>query len=149
MSLQDRLRDDLKLALKSKDECKLSVVRVLLAECKNEEKARMHALDDGEVVEVIGREAKRRKESIEAFQAGNRSDLVANEEAALKIITTYLPEQMGRDEVVIIVQEVVEATGAAGPKDKGRVMSQLMPRVKGKADGKMVNEIVTELLASL
>jgi len=149
MSLQDRLRDDLKLALKSKDECKLSVVRVLLAECKNEEKARMHALDDVEVVEVIGREAKRRKESIEAFQAGNRADLVANEEAALKIITTYLPEQMGRDEVVAIVREVVEATGAAGPKDKGRVMSQLMPRVKGKADGKMVNEIVTELLGSL
>ena len=149
MSLQDRLRDDLKLALKSKDECKLSVVRVLLAECKNEEKARMHVLDDVEAVEVIGREAKRRKESIEAFRAGNRADLVANEEAALKIITTYLPEQMGRDEVFDIVREVVEATGAAGPKDKGRVMSQLMPRVKGKADGKMVNEIVTELLGSL
>ena len=149
MSLQDRLRDDLKLALKSKDECKLSVVRVLLAECKNEEKARMHVLDDVEAVEVIGREAKRRKESIEAFRAGNRADLVANEEAALKIITTYLPEQMGRDEVVAIVREVVEATGATGPKDKGRVMPQLMPRVKGKADGKMVNEIVTELLGSL
>ena len=149
MSLQDRLRDDLKLALKSKDACKLSVVRVLLAECKNEEKARMHVLDDVEVVETIGREAKRRKESIEAFQAGNRPDLVANEEAALKIITTYLPEQMSRDEVVAVVREVVEAAGAAGPKDKGRVMSQLMPRVKGKADGKMVNEIVTELLGNL
>lgn len=149
MSLQDRLRDDLKLALKSRDECKLSVVRVLLAECKNEEKARMHLLDDGEVVDVIGREAKRRKESIEAFQAGKRPDLVANEEAALKIITTYLPEQMSRDEVVGVVREVLEATQAAGPKDKGRVMSQLMPRVKGKADGKMVNEIVTELLGSL
>jgi len=149
MSLQDRLRDDLKLALKSKDECKLSVVRVLLAECKNEEKARMHALDDAEVIEVIGREAKRRKESIEAFQAGNRPDLVASEEAALKVITIYLPEQMGRDEVVAVVREVVEATGAAGPKDKGRVMSQLMPKVKGKADGKMVNEIVTEMLGNL
>ena len=149
MSLQDRLRDDLKLALKSKDECKLSVVRVLLAECKNEEKARMHLLDDGEVIEVIGREAKRRKESIEAFRAGGRADLVANEEAALKIITAYLPEQMSRDEVVTVVREVVEATGAAGPKDKGRVMSQLMPKVKGRADGKMVNEIVTELLANL
>jgi uncharacterized protein YqeY len=149
MSLQDRLRDDLKLALKSKDVCKLSVVRVLLAECKNEEKARMHLLDDGEVVDVIGREAKRRKESIEAFQAGKRPDLVANEEAALKIITTYLPEQMSRDEVLAVVCEVVGATQAAGPKDKGRVMSQLMPMVKGKADGKMVNEIVTELLGSL
>jgi uncharacterized protein YqeY len=149
MSLQDRLRDDLKLALKSKDVCKLSVVRVLLAECKNEEKARMHLLDDGEVVDVIGREAKRRKESIEAFQAGKRPDLVANEEAALKIITTYLPEQMSRDEVLAVVREVVGATQAAGPKDKGRVMSQLMPMVKGKADGKMVNEIVTELLGSL
>jgi len=149
MSLQDRLRDDLKLALKSKDECKLSVVRVLLAECKNEEKARMHGLDDGEVIEVIGREAKRRKESIEAFQAGNRPDLVANEEAALKVITAYLPEQMSRDEVVAVVREVLEATGAAGPKDKGRVMSQLMPKVKGKADGKMVNEIVTEMLGNL
>jgi len=149
MGLQDRLRDDLKLALKAKDECKLSVVRVLLAECKNEEKARMHLLDDAEVVDVIGREAKRRKESIDAFRAGNRQDLVDNEEAALAVITTYLPEQMSRDEVVAVVREVVETTGASGPKDKGRVMSQLMPRVKGKADGKMVNDIVTELLASL
>ncbi len=149
MGLQDRLRDDLKLALKAKDECKLSVVRVLLAECKNEEKARMHLLDDAEVVDVIGREAKRRKESIDAFRAGNRQDLVDNEEAALAIITTYLPEQMSRDEVVAVVREVVETTGASGPKDKGRVMSQLMPRVKGRADGKMVNDIVTELLASL
>ena len=149
MGLQDRLRDDLKLALKAKDECKLSVVRVLLAECKNEEKARMHLLDDAEVVDVIGREAKRRKESIDAFRAGNRQDLVDNEEAALAIITTYLPEQMSRGEVVAVVREVVETTGASGPKDKGRVMSQLMPRVKGRADGKMVNDIVTELLASL
>ncbi|MBN1857055.1 MAG: GatB/YqeY domain-containing protein [Dehalococcoidia bacterium] len=149
MSLQDTLRADLKVALKQGDKCRLSIVRILLAECRNEEKARMHALDDDGVIDVLSREARKRKESIEAFRAGNRPDLVAEEEAALAIITPYLPEQMGRDELIVVAREAVTASGATGPKDRGRVMSQLMPKVKGKASGKDVNEVVTELLAEL
>ena len=109
----------------------------------------MHALDDTGVIEVLSREAKKRKESIDAFRAGERPDLIGDEEAALAIITEYLPEQMTRDALVDVAREVIVATEAAGPKDKGRVMSQLMPKVKGKASGKDVNEVVIELLAGL
>ena len=147
MSLQDRFRDDLKVALKQRDSCRLSIVRILIAECRNEEKAKMHALDDAGVIDVLSREARKRKESIDAFGAGGRPDLVTEEEAALAIITEYLPEQMGREELVAVAREAVAAVGATGPRDKGRVMSQLMPKVKGKASGKDVGDVVTELLA--
>ncbi len=147
MGLQDSLRDDLKLALRQRDSCRLSILRVLLAECRNEEKARMRALDDTEVIDVLSREARRRGESIDAFRAGNRSDLVAAEEAALAVIKEYLPAQMTREEIVQAARDAIAAVGAHGPKDKGKVMSHLMPMVKGKADGKEVNEVVTELLS--
>lgn len=149
MGLQNKLRDDLKVALREKDSGRLSIIRVLLAECKNAEIARMHALDDSEVIEVLSREAKRRVESIEAFQSGSRPDLVTCEEQALAVIKEYLPAPMSRDEVAQLARESIAAVGASGPKDKGKVMSHLMPSVKGKADGKEVNEIVTELLSSL
>ena len=139
----------MKVALKQRDSSRLSIIRVLLAECHNEEIARQRALDDSGIIEVLSREARRRKESIEAFQAGNRPDLVAEEEAALAVITGYLPEPMSRDEIVAVVRDVVVEVGATGPGDKGRVMSQLMPKVKGKASGKDVNDIVVELLAGL
>lgn len=147
MALQERLREDLKVALKGHDACRVSIIRVLLAECRNEEKARMKALDEAGVVDVFSREAKRRKESIDAFRAGKRPDLVAEEEAALAVIQEYLPEQMGRDELVAVVREAIAATGAQDPKDRGKVMGHVMPRVKGRASGKDVGEIVTELLA--
>jgi uncharacterized protein YqeY len=148
MGLQDKLRDDLKVALRGRDACRLSIVRVLLAECKNEQIARMHALDESETVEVLKREARRRKESIEAFQAGKRPDLVAQEQATLAIINEYLPEQMSRDSLVAAAREAIAAAGASGPKDKGKVMAKLMPVVKGKADGKDVSDVVSQLLGA-
>ncbi len=149
MGVQDRLREDLKVALRERNSERLSIIRVLLAECKNAEIARMHALDDAEVIEVLSREAKRRVESIDAFRSGGRSDLVTCEEEALAVIKEYLPAQMSRDEVVRLARESITVVGATGPKDKGKVMSHLMPSVKGKADGKEVNEIVTEMLSTL
>ncbi len=149
MGLQEKLRDDLKVALRAHDAPRLSIIRVLLAECKNGEKACMHLLDESETIEVLKHEAKRRKESIEAFQAGKRPDLVAEEEAALAVINEYLPEPMSREAIVIAAREVIAATGASGPKDKGRVMSKLMPLVKGKADGKDVSDVVSELLGAV
>ena len=148
MGLQEKLRDDLKLALRQQDALRLLIIRVLLAECRNEEKARMHALDEGEVIDVLSREARRRNESIEAFRAGGRADLVQEQEAALAIIREYLPAQISRDELVTLAREAVRAVGASSLKDKGKVMSHLMPQVKGKAEGKDVNEVVTELLAA-
>ncbi len=149
MGLQERLRDDLKVALRQKDSCRLSILRVLLAECRNEEKARMRALDEAEIIEVLSREVKRRGESIEAFRSGVRPDLLTGEEAALAVIKEYLPAQMSRDEILQAAREAVASVGATDPKDKGKVMSHLMPAVKGKAEGKEVNEVVTELLSSL
>jgi uncharacterized protein len=149
MGLQETLREDLKRALRQHDACRLSIIRVLLAECRNEEKARMHALDEGEVIEVFGREARRRNESIDAFRAGNRPDLVSEQEAALAIIKEYLPAPMSRDEVVALAREAIASVGATSLKDKGKVMSHLMPAVRGKADGKDVNEVVTGLLSAM
>lgn len=120
-----------------------------MSEVKNAEIAARKPADDDIVLEVIAREAKRRRESIEAFRQGNREDLVAKEEAELAILMTYLPAQMTRDEIVKAARQVVETVGAKGPGDKGRVMSQLMPQLKGKADGKLVSDVVTELLATV
>ena len=149
MGLQERLREDLKLALRQQDACRLSIIRVMLAECRNEEKAKMHALDEGEVIDVLSREARRRNESIEAFRGGNRADLVQEQEAALAVIKEYLPEPMSRDELERLAREAVVAAGASSMKDKGKVMSHLMPLVKGKAEGKDVNEVVTGLLSAM
>ena len=150
MGLQDKLREDLKLALRQQDACRLSIIRVMLAECRNEEKARMHdPLSEGEVIDVLSREARRRNESIDAFRAGNRPDLVQEQEAALAVVREYLPAQMSRDELVKLAREAVVAVGASGLKDKGKVMSHLMPMVKGKAEGKDVNEVVMGLLSEM
>jgi uncharacterized protein len=150
MGLQDQLREDLKVALRQRDACRLSIIRVLLAECRNSEKALMHApLTEGEVLDVLSREAKRRNESIDAFRAGNRLDLVSEQEAALAVIKEYLPAQMGHDEIVSLARDAIAAVGATGMKDKGKVMAHLMPAVKGKADGKEVNEVVTGMLTAM
>jgi uncharacterized protein YqeY len=149
MGLQEKLREDLKLALRQRDACRLSIIRVMLAECRNEEKAKMHALNEGEVIDVLAREARRRNESIEAFRAGNRPDLVQEQEAALAVVREYLPAPMSRDELVTLAREAVSAVGASGMKDKGKVMQHLMPAVKGKAEGKDVNEVVTGLLSAM
>jgi uncharacterized protein YqeY len=149
MGLQDKLRDDLKLALRQREAGRLLIIRVLLAECRNEEKARMHLLDEAETIEVLGREARRRNESIDAFRAGHRPDLVSEQEAALAIIKEYLPAPMSHDEVMALAKAAIASVGASSLKDKGKVMSHLMPAVRGKADGKDVNEIVTGLLSAM
>ncbi|MDH4299827.1 MAG: GatB/YqeY domain-containing protein, partial [Dehalococcoidia bacterium] len=100
------------------------------------------------VLDVIGKEVKRHRESIEAFKKGNRDDLVAQEEAELAVLISYLPEQMSREQVIAAARQAIDAVGAKGPSDKGKVMGQLMPQLKGKADGREVSEIVSELLAA-
>jgi hypothetical protein len=126
----------------------VSTLRLLLSEIRNAEIAQQKPADDSKVLDVIAREVKRRRESIEAFKQGNRSDLVAQEEAELAVLVTYLPEQMSREEIVATARQVIDTIGAQGPGDKGKVMSQLMPQLKGKADGKEASDIVTELLAA-
>ncbi|MDD5339468.1 MAG: GatB/YqeY domain-containing protein [Dehalococcoidales bacterium] len=144
--LQQKITEDMKQAMKSGDAVKRDTLRMLLSSIKNAEGAKLAALDEGEVLSVVSKEVKRHVESIDAFKKGNRDDLVAKEEAELKILQSYMPEQLSRDDIVKIAKEVVAAVGAAGPGDKGKVMQQLMPKLKGKADGKVVNEVVMELL---
>ena len=147
MSLQQKLMDDLKAAMKSGDKLRQSVIRMVRAKMKNAEIEKRGALDDGEVIKAIARDVKPHKESIAAFKEGDRDELAEKEEAELAILMEYMPQQMSRDEVTAIVKQVIEETGAAGLQDKGKVMGKIMAQVSGKADGKEVNQIVTELLA--
>jgi len=149
MTLKDNIQEAVKRALKQQQRVEVATLRLLLSEIKNAEIAQQKSADDSKVLDVIAKEAKRRRESIEAFKQGNRSDLVAQEEAELAILMSYLPEQMSREEIVAMARQVIDAVGVQGPSDRGKVMSQLMPQLKGKADGKEVSDIVTELLAAV
>jgi uncharacterized protein YqeY len=148
ITLKDKIQEALKGALKRQQGVEVSTLRLLLSEIKYAEIAQQKAADDNKVLDVISKEVKRHRESIEAFRQGNRSDLVAQEEAELAILMGYLPRQMSRAEIVAAARKVIGAIGAKSPGDKGKVMSQLMPELKGKADGKEVSEIVSELLAT-
>jgi len=148
LALQERLMADLKKAMKSGDKTRLSVVRMARAAIKNAEIAKGNPLDDAGVIDVLSKEAKQHRESIAEFSKAKRQDMVAGEEAELAVILEYLPQQMSREEVVTIARQVIEEVGAQGPRDKGRVMSKLMPQLKGKAEGRLINEIVTQLLGN-
>lgn len=144
--LKLKLSDDLKQAMKSGDTVKRSVLRFVMSSIHNAEIAKQSDLDNSDILGVISKEVKQRQESIEAFKQGNRADLVEKEEKELAIIQAYLPEQLSREEIVTAAQQIISKVGAQGPPDKGKVMKELMPAMKGKADGKVINEVVSELL---
>ena len=148
MTLAQKIRGDLDGAIRQKDKVRCSVLRLALASMKNAEIAQQKTLDEDGILGVIDKEAKQRRESIEAFERGNRQDLVAQEKSELDILLEYLPEQMSHEEIVDAARKVISEIGATGPKDKGKVMSQLMPQLKGKAQGQEVNAVVSELLSS-
>ena len=144
--MRDKLADDLRQAMKTGDKPCVEVLRLLRAAVKNAEIAQQKPLEDPDVFAVIAKGAKQRRESIAEFQKGNRTDLVAKEEAELSILLEYLPQQMPRDEIIAAARQVIEEVGARGPGDKGKVMQKLMPQLKGRAEGRDINEVVTELL---
>jgi len=146
MTLQEKVAADLNQALKGGAKTRVSVLRLVKAGVKNAEIAKGAPLDDAGVIDIIVRQVKRNRESIAEFARGNRQDLVAKEEAELATLLEYLPKQMSREEVVAAARQVMEQVGARGPGDKGKVMSQLMPQLKGRADGREVSDIVAELL---
>jgi len=146
--LKQKLVEDLKQALKGGDKVRRSVIRLVMAAIKNAEIARQVTLDDADILGIIAKEARQRRESIEAFRQGNRQDLVTQEEAELAILNQYLPQQMSREEIITEARRVIEEVGARGPGDKGKVMSKLIAQLKGKADGREINTVVTELLTS-
>ncbi len=138
----DHLLADIKVAMKARESERLETLRFLHAEIKNFEINERKEPTDDEVAAIVGKAIKSRQDSIEQFQAGGREDLVAREQAQLEICKAYQPEQLGEAEIEALVDEVIEQTGAAGKKDTGKVMKELMPRVKGKADGRMVSAIL-------
>lgn len=146
-SLKQKLMDDLKQAMRGGDEVRRSVIRLVMAAIKNAEIARHAAVDDGDILGIIAKEVRQRGESIEAFKQGNRQDLVAREEAELAVLQQYLPQQMARDEVMEAARRVIEEVGASGLSDKGKVMPKLIAQLKGRADGREINAVVTELLS--
>jgi len=145
--LQQKLTDDLKRAMKGGDRVRTSVIRLTMAAIKNAEIARQASLNDGDILGIIAKQVKQRQESIESFKQGNRPDLVAQEEAEMAILNEYLPQQMSREEVIAEARRVIAEIGAAGPGDKGKVMPQLIAQLKGRAEGRVINEVVTELLS--
>ena len=146
MTLQERLANDLREALRRREALRLSTLRLMRSGLQNEEIARGKALNDEEIAEVLGRQAKQRRDSIDQFSKGGRQDLVEKEEAELAVLMGYLPQQLSREEIVAAAREIIQATGARGPADRGKVMGRLMPRLRGRADGRDVNQVVTELL---
>ena len=149
MSIKDRLNEDMKQAMRDKEagRQRLSVIRMVRASIKNVEIDRKKELGDEEVLDVLAKEVKMRRDSLEEFKKGNRPDLVAALEQEIVVLMDYLPAQLSEEEVRAFVAEAVAQTGAAGPKDMGKVMAALMPKVKGRADGKMVNALVRDAIS--
>ena len=146
MGLKEKIDEDIKSAMKAKDELKLSALRMLKAAIGNAEIAKKKTLVDEDIFSLLQTAVKQRKDSAEAFRAGNRPELAEKETAEIKILEVYLPAQLGEQEVRELVAKAVADTGAAGAKDIGKVMGKLMPLVKGKADGGLVNRLVREIL---
>ncbi|MBN2226050.1 MAG: GatB/YqeY domain-containing protein [candidate division Zixibacteria bacterium] len=147
MSLLKRIDKDLITALKSGDKLKVMVLRGLKSDSKYYQIDKGEELTDEDVVAVLGSAAKRRRDSIEQFRIGNRNDLVEKESSELAIIEEYLPEQMSEDKLRELISAAIAATGADSPAKIGLVMKHLMPDIKGKADGKLVNQLVRDMLA--
>ncbi|HEY3488522.1 MAG TPA: GatB/YqeY domain-containing protein [Candidatus Deferrimicrobiaceae bacterium] len=147
MSLHERLRQDMQKAAKERDSLALSALRMALSEIKYREIETHEPLSDESVIKMLASMVKRRRESIEMFTKGNRPDLVEKEGAEIRVLEVYLPQGISEAEVESIVRETVSAEGAKGAADMGRVMKALMPKIAGRADGKLVNEIVRRVLA--
>ena len=146
MSLMEQLTADMKVAMKQGEKERLSVIRLVRGAVRQAEIDGKKTLTDDEVIDVITKEVKMRRDSIEEFERGGRTDLVEKTQAEIAILMPYLPAQLSEDEIRALVEAAVAEAGAVTAKDMGKVMGALMPRVKGRADGKIVNEIVRSLL---
>lgn len=148
MTLKQQMTDDMQGAMRAGDTETRDALRMLLAAIKQAEvDQKQAALSDADVLAIVNKQAKQRRESITEYEKAGRTDLAAVEITELAIIERYLPQQMSRAEISALVAKVIADVGATGPKDKGKVMGPLMPQVKGKADGRIVNAVVTELLS--
>jgi uncharacterized protein YqeY len=149
MSLKDQLAEDLVDAIRHKDEARKTAIRMVNWAVKNAEVEKGRPLEDPEVLAIVAKEVRRGRESIAELKKGGRQDLVGKEEAEMAVLQSYLPPAMSREEIADVARQVIGQVEGRGPADKGKVMSVLMPQLAGRADGREVNEVVTELLAQL
>jgi uncharacterized protein YqeY len=153
MGLREQLTDDLKEAMRQQDDTRKRTIRSVIAAIKKAETeldasgARIRLDSDQDILGVIAKQAKQRQESIVEYGRGGRQDLVEAEEAELAILEAYLPRQLSRDEIEVEARQVIAEVGASGPRDIGQVMKPLVERLRGRADGKLINQVVRELLA--
>lgn len=147
--LQEKLMEEMKEAMKGGDPLKVSVIRMLRASIKNKEieKGKGQPLTDSEVMELIASSIKQHKDSIEQFAKGKRDDLVAKEQKELELLRNFLPPPLTPQELEQKIREAIQASGATGPKDMGKVMKVVMPQLVGRADGSAVNKLVKDLLS--
>jgi uncharacterized protein len=152
MSLRERLSSDLQDAMRQRDEVRKRTIRLVIAaiqkeEAGTDESSGRRTVGDEEILQLISRQVKQRRDSIEAYQAGNRPDLVAEEEAEMAILQAYLPPVLGRAEIETEARKVIAEVGASGPRDMGKVMKPLLARLGDQADGRLVSQVVRDLLA--
>ena len=149
MTMRDKLEDDIRQSMRDRNQARLDALRFLKSAVQAAEKTGGESLDDARMLDVVAKQVNDRRESIRMFQEGNRTDLVAKETAELQVLEEYLPPQMNREELESLIQDLVSQVGATSIRDKGKLMGRLMPQVKGKADGAIVNELATQILESL
>ena len=147
MTLRARIQSDITAAMRSGDALRRDTLRMAESSIYNAEKRDRREYSDDEVAAVLAREVKTRRESVEAFRKGGREDLASKEEAEIAILAGFLPEQLSEPEIAALVDEAIAATGAAGPRDLGKVMGWLAPRTKGRADGRLVSQVAGNALA--
>lgn len=146
MSILERIETEFRGALKAKDERKVSILRMVKASIKNKEIEKRTSLSEDDVYDILNSFVKRGKESVEQFSKAGRSDLVQKEEEELRIIRSFLPEQLSEDDIKRLIREAISEVNAKGVNDMGKVMKVIMPKVKGRADGRLVNNLVREVL---
>jgi uncharacterized protein YqeY len=147
MSLEERLVEEMKQAMKSNDKLRLSTIRLIRSALKNKEIELRKKLEDEDVVKVIQVMVRKGEESVEQFQAGGRVDLVEKEKKELDILKSFLPQPLGQEEILRIIDQSIQETQASSLKDIGKVMKSVMPKIGGKADGKLINQLVKERLS--
>lgn len=147
MSLKDKLAEDLKTAMKNKNTVRKNVVQMVRAGVLQVEKDNKITLDDEGVMEIISKQLKQRRDSLPDYEKSGREDLIAELKAEMDVLMEYLPEQLTREELEKIVSEAVVSTGASSLKDMGKIMGAVMPKTKGRADGKLINEIARQMLS--
>jgi uncharacterized protein YqeY len=148
MSLEERLVEEMKQAMKSNDKLRLSTIRMIRSTLKNKEIELRRKLEDEEVVKVIQAMVRKGEESVEQFQTGGRMDLVEKEKKEIEILKSFLPQPLSQEEMLKIIDQSIQETQASSPKDIGKVMKSVMPKIGGKADGKLINQLVKERLSA-